>query len=301
MKKLISVVLVVCTCLAAGAMLTACGHEHEASTAWMTDESYHWKECAASGCDEVLEKAEHLYEVKEGDKTRHQKVCECGKTFWLEHNFDEGVVEVEPSKGVVGRTVYTCGDCGFKKNENVQYQPKTTVNAGDFKKLINLEGVTNYSVKIDGDYELAKYQKGKYYEFKDAAVKEDNKWFWSMENGTKYQYYRQNNAYWVKVTSADAETRYDWRQQLVGDLVYFFDFSSFRYDEEGKYYETVNEKASMFCDIAGEEGKYVYTYDKIQLYFEDDQLVKIQFIKGDYSMYARIEYGKVDFTLPEVQ
>ena len=95
--------------------------------------------------------------------------------------------------------------------------------------------------------------------------------------------------------------RADWRWELVGDLVYFFEFNSFRYDEEGKYYETANEKARLFCDIAGDEGKYVETFDRIRLYFEDDQLVKIQFIKGEYSMSARIEYGKVDFTLPEVQ
>lgn len=301
MKKLISVVLFVCICLAAGAMLTACSHEHEASSAWMSDETHHWKECAASNCDEVMEKAEHAYAFESGDNSRHKKVCECGKTFWLDHSFDEGVVEIEASKGVVGRTVYTCNDCGFKKNEDVEYKPKTTVSADDFKKLINLDGVTNYSVKIDGDYELAKSQKGEFYEFKDAAVKEGSKWFWSMENGTKYQYYLKNNATWVKVTSTEVGTRYDWRQELVGDLVYFFDFNSFNYDENGKCYETVNEKARWFCDIAGDEGKYVDTYDKIKLYFEDDQLVKIQFIRDDYSMYVRIEYGKVDFTLPEVQ
>lgn len=309
MKRLISILLAILSCLSLLAMLASCAHEHEASSAMEYDETHHWTVCAASGCGEEMERAEHVFTFEKGDNERHKKVCECGKEIWLKHNFDEGVVQKEPSKAEAGETVYTCADCGFVKTSYVQYKPETTINAGDFNNLINLVGVTNYTLTIDGDYELAHDIEG-VYQYKDGAIKEDS-WYWSLENGTKYQYYKKNNAYYVKVSDADTEndpmqnvrtsTRYDWRANLVKNLVYYFSVTSFNYNEETKYYETVNEKAILFCDIAGDEGTYVETYDKIKLYFEDGKLSKIYFERGDYSMYASITYGTADFTLPEVQ
>ena len=309
MKKLISVLLALCTCLALLSMLASCAHEHVASSAMESDDVYHWTVCASSSCGEEMERAEHEFRFEDVDSTRHKEVCDCGKTYWYEHDYDDGTVQTEPVKGTPGITVFTCKDCGHEKSVEVKYEPKTSVNASDFNKLINLVGVTNYTVKVDGDYELAHDIKG-VYKYKDGAI-DQGTWLWSLENGKKYQYYKKNNAYWVKVTDTDVEndpmqnvlisTRYDWRADLVENLVSFFSYSSFNYIEEKGYYETVNEKARLFCDIAGDEGLYVETYDKIKLFFEDDQLVKIQFERGDYSMYARITYGDADFTLPEVQ
>ena len=307
MKKLISIALVLCMCLATGAILASCEHQHEPSSAWDKDSTHHWHECAASGCNEDLEKAEHEYKIEQGDKDRHKKVCECGDTIWLDHKFDEGEVTVEPTaEQREGELVKTCRDCGFEKTEVIKYEPDTEVSASEFRDAINLVGVDNFSIKFVADKAFQYHDMaGEHYEFKGNAVKETisstSDWYWTIEDGTAYQYYLKNNSYWVKGAEEDTEYRASFRFDVVSNLVRYFDYNSFNYMEEGGYYETVNEKTVFYRDIAGDQGTFVETFDTIRLFFEDGQLVKILFTRDGDSMAAIFEYGKVDFTLPEVE
>ena len=306
MKKIISIALVVCMCLATGAILASCEHQHEPSSAWDKDGTHHWHECAASGCDEHLEKAEHEYKFEKGDNDRHKKVCECGDTIWLDHKFDDGEVTVEPtSEQRTGETVYTCRDCGYVKKVETKYQPETEVSASEFRDAINLKGVESFSIKFVADKAFQYHSMaGEHYEFKGNAVKDissTGEWYWSIEDGTAYLYYLKNNSYWVKGAEEDTEYRASFRFDVVSNLVRYFSYSSFNYMEEGGYYETVNEKTVFFSDVAGDQGTFVETFDTIRLFFEDGQLVKIMFTRDGDSMAAIFEYGKVDFTLPEVE
>lgn len=305
MKKIISIALLVCMCLATGAILASCEHQHEPSSAWDKDSTYHWHECAASGCNEEMDKAEHEYKIEQGDKDRHKKVCECGDTIWLDHKFDEGEVTVEPTfEQRTGETVYTCRDCGYVKKVETKYEPDTEVSASEFRDAINLKGVESFSIKFVADKAFQYHSMAdEHYEFKGNAVKDissTSERYWSIENGTAYSYYLSNGS-WVKAADEDTALRVSFRANVVSNLVRYFDYNSFNYMEEGGYYETVNEKTVFFSDVAGDQGTFVETFDTIRLFFEDGQLVKIMFTRDGDSMAAIFEYGKVDFTLPEVE
>ena len=173
---------------------------------------------------------------------------------------------------------------------------------------MSLEGVTKYTIDIDGDYQILGAGGAANYTYNGSTVFEntdqngDNDWYWTLEDGTPYQYYKRNNTTWVKETDEDVETRYAARMYALAALIYDIDFvDDLDYNEQGKCYEGRNIEAAFFNDIAGEQNFVYKTYDKVKVYFEDDKLVKIVFEKGDYEMVARISYDEVAFTVPTVQ
>ncbi len=76
MKKFLTSLLAVCTCLISGTALFACGkeespastpnptpeHTHTYSSVWSKDDTYHWYACEDTTCTEVSQKAAHAYE-----------------------------------------------------------------------------------------------------------------------------------------------------------------------------------------------------------------------------------------------
>ena len=63
MKKIVSLLLVVCTCVFACASFVSCNpdHDHVYSEQWSKDAEYHWHACETAGCKEVSDKAEHTW------------------------------------------------------------------------------------------------------------------------------------------------------------------------------------------------------------------------------------------------
>ena len=61
MKKIVSVLLMLCMAASAAVMLTSCDEEHVHSfkAEWAKDDTSHWHECEGEGCLEVADKAEH--------------------------------------------------------------------------------------------------------------------------------------------------------------------------------------------------------------------------------------------------
>ena len=65
-------------------------HKHEFSAEWTTDETYHWHECKDEKCNEVSDKAAHVFDketVSERylasaatytDAAKYYKSCVCG-------------------------------------------------------------------------------------------------------------------------------------------------------------------------------------------------------------------------------
>ena len=60
-KSLLTFVLAVCLIVPAMFMLTACGHNHKATTEYQSDATYHWHACEDENCKEQLEKTEHTW------------------------------------------------------------------------------------------------------------------------------------------------------------------------------------------------------------------------------------------------
>ncbi len=309
MKKFFSLLLALCMCLSMGALLTACNeHEHSPTDYWQNNETHHWKDCDADTCSEELDKAEHAYEISVKTDTKHTWACVCGKAYMEDHEFGEGTVVQEATKDAQGIVEYVCAKCEQKKTTYVQYQPKTTVNAGDAADIMSLEGVTKYTLDIDGDYELiGAGVKGTYtYDgttiFENVDSTGDNDWYWTLENNTPYQYYKHNNTTWVKVTNQYTEDRYTARMYTLAALIYNIDFvDDLDYSEQGKYYGGSFIEAVFFRDLNGEVDQIDKVYDSVKVYFEDDKLVKIVFEKDDYEMVVRISYDEVPFTVPTVQ
>ena len=60
-KSLLTFVFAICLMIPAMFMLTACGHNHKATTEWQSDATYHWHVCEDKNCKEQLDKAEHTW------------------------------------------------------------------------------------------------------------------------------------------------------------------------------------------------------------------------------------------------
>ena len=73
---------------------SACGgndHTHNYSNEWSKDGSYHWQAC--SGCEETRNKAEH--------------------------DWNSGVVTLQPTNTSEGARTYTCNTCGQTRVESI--------------------------------------------------------------------------------------------------------------------------------------------------------------------------------------
>ena len=67
--------------------------QHNFSTNWTTDDTYHWHECEDENCDKISDKAEHVW--------------------------DNGSVTIAPTYDSNGEKTYTCQICGRTKIESI--------------------------------------------------------------------------------------------------------------------------------------------------------------------------------------
>lgn len=92
-KSLLTFVLAICLMIPAMFMLTACGHNHKATTEWQSDATYHWHACEDENCKEQLDKAEHTW--------------------------DAGVITTQATDTTEAVKTFTCTVCEKTKTENV--------------------------------------------------------------------------------------------------------------------------------------------------------------------------------------
>ncbi len=112
MKKIVSMLLVVCMCLSVGLTLSACSHEHTYQTEWSKDATHHWHKCEGADCEEVIDKAEHTW--------------------------NGGEITTPASKDAQGVKTFTCTECGQTKTEPVEYVPATTTTLENWNKAFDL-------------------------------------------------------------------------------------------------------------------------------------------------------------------
>lgn len=189
----------------------------------------------------------------------------------------------------------------FVKNANDTWASLGAVT-GQFNIPENSNVVKQYRVEVtyqNGFVIIAKQHKGVTYSYIGENVYDGN--YWTVENSVKYHYYKSNGT-WVKENNEDASTRYDARINFLANMLYFVDFvDDFEYSESWKAYEGSNIQFAIFSDVVGMETTGVKTYDKVRLYFEDNQLARIELELGSDSTYIVIKYGTADFTVPTVE
>ena len=92
-KSLLTFVFAICLMIPAMFMLTACGHNHKATTEWQSDATYHWHACEDENCKEQLDKAENTW--------------------------DAGVITTQATDTTEAVKTFTCTVCEKTKTENV--------------------------------------------------------------------------------------------------------------------------------------------------------------------------------------
>ena len=299
MKKILSIIMAVCMCLSVAVMLTACGHECTFKTEWTYSDIQHWHKCEGEDCSEVADRADHSYTLTNATEQRHTMSCVCGKTYDDQHSFGEWVVTVEPTKESAGTRVATCTTCAYEFSLPLQYEPKTTVDSPSVA-IQNAIRAENYQIKFGENYNIAKQHSGNTYSYIGDTVYDGQ--YWTVEDSVIYRY-RKSNGTWVKESDEYASNGYTARINFLANMLHFVDFSNngFEYNASYKAYEASNVQFAIFSDVIGMETTGVKTYDKVRLYFEDDQLTSIVLELGNDSVSISIKYGTADFTVPTVE
>lgn len=108
-------------------------HTHTYSTTWTRNETHHWHNCTITGCDEVSDKAEHVW--------------------------DSGEVTEEPTCTTAGAKIYTCTVCKATKTEEIATTDHTFSDKWEsddthhWHKCINcdeISGKAEHSYNADG-------------------------------------------------------------------------------------------------------------------------------------------------------
>ncbi len=116
MKKLTTLLAVICAC-ACALLLVGCNtHTCNFKSEWSYDETNHWHDCET--CDKRADETAHAYSWAFDDNT-HWQECVCGsKTTAVAHVWDEGTPIITATEDNDGQTKYTC-TCGKTKTEIV--------------------------------------------------------------------------------------------------------------------------------------------------------------------------------------
>jgi hypothetical protein len=127
MKKAISLILTICTCLC---LFTACGggHEHTFEEIWSKDANGHWRAC--TGCSARTEEGAHAW--------------------------DGGVITIPATPEADGIRTYSCIYCGETATGTVKYRPKHTVTEAEWQEALQKDLFYNVSV----NYASCRYDEG---------------------------------------------------------------------------------------------------------------------------------------------
>lgn len=293
MKKIISLLLVVCICLLSIIALAGCDeeHTHTYKAEWSKNATHHWHDCENEDCLEVSSKAEH--------------------------SWNEGSITTEATAEADGEKNYTCTVCGQTKTEPITYTPPThepisTVSSEQWEEAMDLvlsktnctmtmevasgNSSTASTISFDGD---KMYLRGDLYSYSYSVA-------YAVKENDGYIGYRWNSGFteWFKqsLTAEEYEQEFGCitpRLQLNALFPNSFSFDDAAYNEASRSYYI--EEISWF----DEDGRIVA--EDIEIKFEDGKLASItakifswretELIgTGDFSFV--LQYGKTNIVLP---
>lgn len=193
-KSFLGFMIACCLIVSSLFVLTACGdkeqHQHKFSTAWSSDETYHWHEAECEDTDEVKDKGFHKNSGWEKNDTQHWKDCDvCGRELIgkTNHNFVDLVCECGQvsSDAVVG---YTSADGTTVYSISLTKSDIEGLEAGSTVTLLKDATIDSYiplnkSVTIDfGGHKLTASQSGGFDIREDATVADEVRVV--LKNGT---------------------------------------------------------------------------------------------------------------------
>ena len=137
-------------------------HSHSWDEGVVTKESTHTeygeRTYTCQGCSEtrkvpINKTAEHTYgEWSEIDDAIHMRSCECGASEYEDHNWDEGVVTIEPTHTTPGEKTCTCMGCGATTTQSV---PELTEHV--YKPSSNYTELVHIQICICGDEKTSEH------------------------------------------------------------------------------------------------------------------------------------------------
>ena len=131
----------------------ACGEREIDDCAWdngkITTEPTHYEEgvktftctvCGGEKTESIPKTTEHEWTewTPDNDGNTHTRLCKCGASETKDHNFDEGTVTKEPTHLETGVKKFTCGDCGFVREDVLNKTPEHTF--GEWKPEATVVG-----------------------------------------------------------------------------------------------------------------------------------------------------------------
>lgn len=245
-------------------------HTHTFATEWSKDETHHWYACTGSGCKDVSEKAEHV--------------------------FDGGEITTPATATQEGVKTFTCETCGATKTEPVEYVPDTEVTAEEWATAVamNAENYTGvFTVTIDEKRVRVIIQKeadtflrtaG---EFLGEELTDVEESYYEKDGDTYYHYWSENEQ-WYKGEMPEEEY-----ESAKSDLfVKNMNFADFTYNAEIKKYEwtsdTLDTSQLQNVTIAFVEGQVAeVAYTRVMLG------------RRMHYLYT-YTYGDAEITLPQV-
>lgn len=308
MRKLVSLLLAVCTCLSVGVMLTACDdgeHMHtltkvakaEASCETAGNTEYYTCVCGkyfsdAEGTTEiakdswVLAATGHSYSDKwTYNETHHWKVAACehtdAKSEYAEHTLTNNV----------------CA-CGYTATTY-------TVTESEWNNLFVGEALNNVSINMDmklyptGATEPSQTQNGlsktaanliyqSYYDADDENLVEE--YFAQKDN--KWYHLNQSDNAWIG-TEMDADDAYQYTFSGSQGVCFVDKYSAFAYDAENKCYSAENFAVTSASVL-----------DVVKFYVENGKLAKMEFeitngMMRRVALYTFSDYGTTEIEVPE--
>ena len=87
--------------------------------------TYSCYSCEYSYEETIPKITEHTFSewTPTNDGVNHSQACECGKIQSSAHQFDNGVVNKQPTHVEYGTKIFTCSDCGYTYTENIEKFP----------------------------------------------------------------------------------------------------------------------------------------------------------------------------------
>lgn len=130
MKKVLLTVTLLMLTIACCIAFAACGHEHTFASEWSKDGENHWHACTGDDCNEISDKAAHVYDnACDADCN----VCGATRTPAEQHVYD-GEADAE------------CNVCGATRELPVRYKAN---DEAEWSSAVDFEGKTQFTLVAD--------------------------------------------------------------------------------------------------------------------------------------------------------
>lgn len=149
LHKAIAAVIAACVVVGAASAIVlpiALSHRHAFSEEWTYDGENHWRVCTDKNCDEVSDKAAHVYD---NACDIDCNVCGATRASTVSHTFGAWTVQTPADYGVNRVEKRVCSECSHEETQEI---PKSSLEyTGDFYMVIrDIFTVPNFGVVVTG-------------------------------------------------------------------------------------------------------------------------------------------------------